>query len=234
MGEAMTASEVSCDMADLGLPTEFKPKSHACVEAELVGPATASFVVDRGNAGAKLAKFVSLQTKGSRNSAATAVKEGKIRVNGERSGANRLLSDGDCVTLHESDTQKRFPRQEVEASATSDQVQAIADARSLAKMVKDYKRADSLHAELTGLGVRIDDRSGEWHMKDGRSGPLLALGAEEVAAFRAEAAQAAVESKLAGEAERRRLRNKRKRESRVRAQHLDQGSAEGGGGDAPD
>jgi hypothetical protein len=140
----------------------------------------------------------------------------------------------DCVTLHEDE--KRFPRQEVEASATSDQVQRVADARALAKLVKDYKRADALHAELTQLGVRVDDRSGTWTMKDGRSGPLSTLGAEAVAASRAEAAQAVVDANLSAEAERRRLRNKRKRESRARAQHGEQGhgAPEGVGEGVPD
>ena len=86
-------------MAAMGLPTGFRDRS---IEAEEALPdALHTIAISQEQAGAKLAKHIATVLDGwSRNAAAAAVKEGHIRVNGEQSGANRVLESGDSVTVH--------------------------------------------------------------------------------------------------------------------------------------
>ena len=178
--------------------------------------------------GWKLAKYVSVALPGwSRNAAAACSKDGTLRVNGERSGANRVLQVGDLVGVYAeppavADDDTSGPTLSVE------QINALITQRLRAKAARDFGTADSIYAELLRSKVRLDDRNKTWKAPGGLSGVQTDLSAEEIVALRGTARKKQGETAeqpnavpnatatAASEAERRRLKNLKKRQGRAR------------------
>ena len=194
------AAEMSDDaaMAAMGLPTGFRDRS---IEAEALPDALHTIAISQEQAGAKLAKHIATVVVGwSRNAAAAAVKEGHIRVNGEQSGANRVLQSGDSVTVHaappvasaESAERAAGKAAEEPCTLSACQINSLVDERVRAKACADYALADKLFAQLRAASVRVDDRTKTWSTpvnadgSPGLSGTQTALSPEELLALEAE------------------------------------------------
>lgn len=224
-------------MAAMGLPTGFRDK--AAEDEEVLPDALHTIAVTQEQAGAKLAKHVATVVAGwSRNGVAAAAREGHVRVNGERSGANQVLESGDTVTVHAAPPAAPPAASGERAGApagaaakavaketlTACQINCLVDERVRAKASADYALADKLFAELAGASVRVDDRSKTWSTPSGLSGMQTVLSHEELESLRPERTQqAAATAKpqdpaalAALEAERRRLKNAKKRECKAR------------------
>ncbi|KAK3285599.1 hypothetical protein CYMTET_6808, partial [Cymbomonas tetramitiformis] len=227
-GAASTTAE-EASMAELGLPCGFKPQEKAEADDTPGGELTDTFTIVAAQAGQKLAKLCATRIGCSRNAAAAMVRDGRIRVNSERSGANRVLECGDVITMYA----------EVEPEPTPDcplattEIQRRVNERMQAKAVRDFETADRLHKELSACGVHIIDRTHSWKALDGRRGtmgdPTIGVGepsgeviAAPVGAGTTPAAAAGIapcgsqDVKTTAEAERRRLKNQKKREGRVK------------------
>jgi hypothetical protein len=189
-------------------------------DAQPPGKALHALAIDDLHAGWKLSKFVSaILPQWSRNAAAAGVKAGSIVVNGELSGANRVLEVGDQVEVHAEPP----PAAEVATGPTlgAAEIDALVAARSRAKAARDFATADRLHAELTRSRVRLDDRAKTWTAPGGLSGVQVELSAEEVAALRKKPPPRAADSPAPASAaeaekERRRIKNMKKRQSKAR------------------
>ena len=200
-GAATLPSAMSDDaaMAAMGLPTGFRDRS---IEAEEALPdALHTIAISQEQAGAKLAKHIATVLDGwSRNAAAAAVKEGHIRVNGEQSGANRVLESGDSVTVHaappvasaESAERAAGKAAEEPCTLSACQINSLVDERVRAKACANYALADKLFAQLRAASVRLDDRTKTWSTpvnadgSPGLSGTQTALSPEELLALEAE------------------------------------------------
>ena len=191
-------------MAAMGLPTGFRDR---CIEDEEALPdALHTIAISQEQAGAKLAKHIATVGDGwSRNAAAAAAKEGHIRVNGERSGANRVLESGDSVTVHAAPPAPSAESAERAGAAgkaggsakepctlSACQINCLVDERVRAKASANYALADELFAQLAGASVRVDDRTKTWSTPvnaDGTPGPSgtqTVLSPEELLALEAE------------------------------------------------
>ena len=186
-------------MAAMGLPTGFRDRS---IEAEEALPdALHTIAISQEQAGAKLAKHIATVLDGwSRNAAAAAVKEGHIRVNGEQSGANRVLESGDSVTVHaappaaSAESAERAAGKAAEEPCTLSecQINSLVDERVRAKACANYALADKLFAQLRAASVRLDDRTKTWSTpvnadgSPGLSGTQTTLSPEELMALEAE------------------------------------------------
>ena len=186
-------------MAAMGLPTGFRDRS---IDAEEALPdALHTIAISQEQAGAKLAKHIATVLDGwSRNAAAAAVKEGHIRVNGEQSGANRVLESGDSVTVHaappaasaESAERAAGKAAEEPCTLSACQINSLVDERVRAKACANYALADKLFAQLRAASVRVDDRTKTWSTpvnadgSPGLSGTQTALSPEELLALEAE------------------------------------------------
>ena len=191
-------------MAAMGLPTGFRDRS--IEEEEALPEALHTIAITQEHAGAKLAKHIATVIDGwSRNAAAAAVKEGHIRVNGEQSGANRVLESGDSVTVHaappaaSAESAERAGAAEKAGAAAKEpctlsacQINCLVDERVRAKASANYALADELFAQLAGASVRVDDRSKTWSTPvnadgtPGLSGTQTVLSDEELLALEAE------------------------------------------------
>ena len=223
-------------MAAMGLPTGFRDR--ATEEEEALPDAVHTIAITQEQAGAKLAKHIANVVQGwSRNAAAAAAREGHVRVNGEQSGANRVLESGDAVTVHAAppaasgESVERAGAAEKAGAVAKEpctlsacQINCLVDERVRAKASADYALADELFAQLAGASVRVDDRSKTWSTPGGMSGTQRVLSPEELAALRPErtqqaaaaAATAKPQAPAALEAERRRVKNAKKREGKAR------------------
>ena len=189
-------------MAAMGLPTGFRDRS--LEDEEALPEALHTIAISQEQAGAKLAKHIATVVDGwSRNAAAAAVKEGHIRVNGEQSGANRVLESGDSVTLHTAppaaESAERAGAAGKAGGAVKEpctlsacQINCLIDERVRAKASANYALADKLFAQLAGASVRVDDRSKTWSTPvnadgtPGLSGTQTVLSPEELLALEAE------------------------------------------------
>jgi hypothetical protein len=189
-------------MAAMGLPTGFRDRS--LEDEEALPEALHTIAISQEQAGAKLAKHIATVVDGwSRNAAAAAVKEGHIRVNGEQSGANRVLESGDSVTLHTAppaaESAERAGAAGKAGGAVKEpctlsacQINCLIDERVRAKASANYALADKLFAQLAGASVRVDDRSKTWSTPvnadgtPGLSGTQTVLSLEELLALDAE------------------------------------------------
>ena len=88
--------EEEAAMAALGLPVGL---GKAKVE-EVLPEALYTFTVDAAQAGSKLSKLAGTLLGCSRNVAAGMAKEGDLRLNAEKSGANQVLEADDVITVY--------------------------------------------------------------------------------------------------------------------------------------
>mmetsp|Transcript_851 Transcript_851/g.1409 ORF Transcript_851/g.1409 Transcript_851/m.1409 type:complete len:258 (+) Transcript_851:118-891(+) len=232
-------SDDDAAMAAMGLPTAFRDR--VTREDDALPDALHTIAITQELVGAKLAKLIATTVDGwSRNAAAAAAREGNVRVNGERSGANRVLQSGDAITVHAAPPSAYGESAETAAEETLSacpltacQINYLVDERVRAKASADYALADKLFAELVRAGVRMDDRTKTWtSMSTGMSGTQIVLSPEELVVLRA-AKQTADAAKpqdpdmlAAHEAKRRRLKNAKKREAKARKLAAAEGAVE--------
>ena len=126
---------------------------------------------------------------------------------------------------------------------TADEISHLVAERIRAKAVRDFAKADKLYAELKHSRVRLDDRAKTWTAPENNlSGVQTELTPEEIAALRnmkkdTEKPGAGGASKdpvaaAEAEAERRRIKNMKKRQSKARKAEGTAGTA--GTADAAD
>jgi hypothetical protein len=184
----------------------------------------------------KLAKYISAVQPGwSRNAAANCIKQGSILVNGEVSGANRVLQIGDSVGIHAEPPAAEAPA--TGPTLTADEISHLVAERIRAKAVRDFAKADKLYAELKNSRVRLDDRAKTWTAPENNlSGVQTELTPEEIAALRnvkkdtekpgAGGASKDPAAAAEAEAERRRIKNMKKRQSKARKAEGTAGTAD--------
>merc|ERR1712166_1201846 len=178
---------------------------------DVVGEILHTLQVTAEDAGARLAKFTSEKftvLSWGRNQAAASVRDGRVRVNLERCGANRVLEAGNSVTVH------AIPP----CTMSTADIERLLIERSDAKALKEYERADAAYTELQAAGVRVHDKEGKWSTNEGRTGQIPA------ATVMPKKAVANLESgkktKEQAEADRRRLKNKKKREAKEKKEAI--------------
>ena len=189
---------------------------------DVVGEILHTLQVSAEDAGARLAKFTSERfavLSWGRNRAAASVRDGRVRVNLERSGANRVLEAGDSVTVH------ALPP----CTMSTAEIERLLIERSDAKALKDYERADAAYTELQAAGVRVHDKEGKWSTNEGRTGQMPAATVMPKKAVGD--LESGKKTKEQAEADRRRLKNKKKREAKEKKEALATEAAGGVGAD---
>ena len=191
------------------------------------GAAHRVLTVSAEHAGWKLAKFLStIFPAWSRNAAATCAKTGDVRVNMEVSGANRVLDAGDSISLHVEPPDAPVPIAPADVCTLSaDEIERLVLDRQRAKAARDFAAADMSAEELRRCGVHLDDRTKTWRAPGGLKGVQPELSAEEITALRLAKKEKAKPGLVqaqgdavsaAAEAERRRIRNLKKRQAKAR------------------
>ena len=151
--------------------TEMAPVNLASEAAPPCEPMQVLLITSE-HAGWKLAKYVSTQLPNwSRNAAANCAKDGMLRVNGERSGANRVLEVGDQVGVHAEPPKCEAPDG---PELSADEIAHLVRERMRAKAARDFAAADSVYHQLINSKVRLDDRTKSWTAPGGLAGKQVA------------------------------------------------------------